>query len=324
MTYRNHPSNQNNWSSIGYGMWGLAGWTGSDDEETFNSLCLAVNEGVNFFDTAWAYGEGASERMLGRLLKAFPDQKIYSASKIPPANRKWPALTSYSIQEVFPRGYIREYTIKTLQNLNIQQIDLMQFHVWNDLWYKENDWQEEVKELVQEGLVGSFGISVNRFEPNNVLKTLETGLIGTVQVVYNLFDQNPEDQLLPYCEKNKIGIIARVPFDEGSLTGRITAETRFPPEDWRSGYFNSENLKQTLPRVSIIREDLPEGMDLPELALRFILQNPAVTTVIPGMRKPAHVLANTNAGDGKMLSMEIYNKLKRHRWDRTPAQNPTP
>jgi aryl-alcohol dehydrogenase-like predicted oxidoreductase len=324
MKYNLHPSNKSHWSAIGYGMWGLAGWTGNDDEQTFESLCLAVQEGVTFFDTAWAYGEGASEKMLGRLLAAFPEKKLFSASKIPPANRKWPALNTYSIQEVFPKGYIRAYTLKTLQNLGSPQLDLMQFHVWNDLWHLETDWQTEVQELIGEGLVKSFGISVNRFEPDNVLKTLETGCIDTVQVVYNLFDQNPEDRLFPYCEKNNIGIIARVPFDEGSLTGQITEETRFPPEDWRSGYFNPENLAQTLPRVSRIKEDLPEGMTLAELALRYILQHPAVTTVIPGMRKQANVLTNTRAGDGQRLPEDLYLKLKRHRWNRTSAQNPTP
>lgn len=305
-------------------MWGLAGWTGNDDDQNFASLKLAVENGVNFFDTAWAYGAGKSEQILGKLLREFPERKIFAASKIPPKNQKWPALDEYSIQEVFPKSHILEYTKKTIENLGIQRIDLLQFHVWNDNWFNSRDWQEAIIQLKDEGLVSSFGISVNRFEPSNVLKTLETGFIDSVQVVYNLFDQSPEDQLFPYCLKNNIAIIARVPFDEGSLTGTLSMETKFPEGDWRNLYFNKQNLEATLPRVEAIKADLPEKMELPELALRYILKHPAVTTVIPGMRKRQHVLSNVKAGEGVPLSDGLYQKLKSHRWNRTSAQNATP
>lgn len=324
MQYRNFPVKSCQWSSVGYGMWGLAGWTGNDDEETFASLCLAVENGVNFFDTAWAYAEGRSEQMLGKLIRQFPEQSLFAASKIPPKNRKWPALRQYNIEEVFPTGYIREYTCKTLENLGTSTLHLMQFHVWNDLWARQDEWKREVEDLKSEGLVESFGISVNRFEPENVLETLKTGCIDSVQVVYNLFDQNPEDVLFPFCQENNIAIIARVPFDEGSLTGTFTLETRFPDEDWRSMYFNKANLEATLPRVERIKADLPSGMSLAELALRFILQHEAVTTVIPGMRKRQHVLANVHAGDGNLLPDDLYHALRKHRWNRTSAQNSTP
>jgi aryl-alcohol dehydrogenase-like predicted oxidoreductase len=323
MVYRSIDGKPWNWSSVGYGMWGLAGWTGNDDQLTFESLCLAVENGVNFFDTAWAYGNGKSEEILGRLIKQYPEKKLWAASKIPPKNRKWPASSGDSIQEVFPASYIREYTLLSLKNLGIEQLDLMQFHVWSDTWANQDEWKTEIEWLKKEGLVGSFGISVNRFEPNNVLETLKSGCIDCVQVVYNLFDQNPEDQLFPYCKANNIGIIARVPFDEGSLTGQITMDSRFPSEDWRSNYFSEENLKATLPRVEAIKKDLPNGMSLPELALRFVLQNDAVTTVIPGMRKKENVLANILAGDGNPLKPDLYDSLKKHRWERGPKQNPT-
>jgi len=324
MRYNSFSSNKSDWSSIGYGMWGLAGWTGNDDDQNFASLKLAVENGVNFFDTAWAYGAGKSEQILGKLLREFPERKIFAASKIPPKNQKWPALDEYSIQEVFPKSHILEYTKKTIENLGIQRIDLLQFHVWNDNWFNSRDWQEAIIQLKDEGLVSSFGISVNRFEPSNVLKTLETGFIDSVQVVYNLFDQSPEDQLFPYCLKNNIAIIARVPFDEGSLTGTLSMETKFPEGDWRNLYFNKQNLEATLPRVEAIKADLPEKMELPELALRYILKHPAVTTVIPGMRKRQHVLSNVKAGEGVPLSDGLYQKLKSHRWNRTSAQNATP
>jgi aryl-alcohol dehydrogenase-like predicted oxidoreductase len=324
MTFREFQKGNSRWSRIGYGMWGLASWTGNNDLQTFESLKLAVENGVNFFDTAWAYGEGKSEKMLGELIRSFPGQNLFAASKIPPKNLKWPALSSYSIEEVFPVSHILEYTKKSLENLGTPSIDLMQFHVWNDEWVKEKDWQKAVIQLKEGGKVKSFGISINRWEPENVLKTLETGLIDSVQVVYNIFDQYPEDKLFPYCQLNNIAIIARVPFDEGSLTGSITHETSFPAEDWRAQYFNPENLKATLPRVEEIKKDLPEGMTIAELALRFILQHEAVSTVIPGMRKPKNVLANVKAGDGNQLPQDLYQKLRRHRWDRTPKQNPTP
>ena len=310
--------------SIGYGMWGLAGWKGNDDDENFNSLQTAVNNGVNFFDTAWAYAEGKSEQILGKLLKKNPDKRIYTASKIPPMNFKWPALDAYTLEEVFPKAHILDYTHKTLKNLGVEKIDLLQFHVWNDNWADVDEWKVAIESLKISGLVDSFGISVNRFEPNNVLKTLETGLIDSVQVVYNLFDQNPEDHLFPYCVENNIAIIARVPFDEGSLTGALSMESKFPDGDWRNLYFNQNNLNATLPRVEEVRKDVPEDMDLPELALRFILRNPAITTVIPGMRKMNHVLSNLKAGDGVPLSNELYQRLKKHRWNRTSAQNATP
>jgi len=324
MKYNLSRNRIDEWSSIGYGMWGLAGWTGNDEDENFESLKLAVDNGVNFFDTAWAYAEGKSEQILGNLLKEFPEKKIIAASKIPPKNLKWPALNGYSIEEVFPKDHILEYTEKTLKNLGLQKIDLMQFHVWSDRWADSREWQQTIIRLKNEGLVDSFGISVNRFEPNNVLKTLETGLIDSVQVVYNLFDQNPEDQLFPYCLENNIDIIARVPFDEGSLTGTLSVDSMFPEGDWRNLYFNKQNLQTTMPRVEAIKADIPVGMNLPELALRFIVQHPAVTTVIPGMRKSQNVLANLKAGDGVPLSDEVYQELRKHRWDRTSAQNATP
>jgi len=324
MKFNKLPSKNIEWSSIGYGMWGLAGWSGNDDVQNFNSLSLAVENGVNFFDTAWAYGAGKSEEILGKLIRNFPENKIYAASKIPPKNQKWPALNSYDLEDVFPKDHIIEYTRKTLKNLGTDKIDLMQFHVWNDKWADFDSWKEAVNQLKYEGLVDAFGISVNRFEPNNVLKTLETGLIDCVQVVYNIFDQNPEDQLFPYCQKNNIAIIARVPFDEGSLTGTLHAESTFPEGDWRNLYFNKANLEATLPRVEAIKQEVLEGMTLPELALRFILQHPAVTTVIPGMRQKRNVLSNLGAGDGVPLSNVVYQALKSHRWERTSAQNNTP
>lgn len=307
-------------SEIGYGMWGMGSWTGSDDEESLRSLNRAVELGCNFFDTAWAYGEGRSERLLGQLLKQHPDKRLYAATKIPPKNRKWPSRRGFPLEDVFPPDYIIEYTEKSLENLGVDSIDLMQFHVWEDDWADDERWQRAVEDVKRQGLVRAFGVSVNRWEPENVLRTLETGLIDAVQVIYNIFDQAPEDELFPAAERLDIAIIARVPFDEGTLTGTLTKDTTWPEGDWRNTYFVPENLSASVDRAEALRPLIPEGMDMAEMALRFILANPTVSTVIPGMRKLRHVEANITASDGRALPADLIAELRKHRWDRTPTE----
>jgi aryl-alcohol dehydrogenase-like predicted oxidoreductase len=304
-------------SEVGYGMWGMAGWTGSDDEQSFESLDRAITLGCNFFDTAWAYGDGHSERLLGATLKRHPGTALYIATKIPPKNRKWPARPSYSLDEVFPADHIREYTEKSLQNIGVSTLDLQQLHVWTDEWAANDRWQRPLRALKDERLVRALGISVNRWQPANVLRALESGLIDAVQVVYNVFDQNPEDQLFPYCQKHGIAIIARVPFDEGSLTDTLTPASTWPEGDFRNLYFNPENLAATLARVGRLRTVVPAGMSMPQLALRHILAHPAVSTVIPGMRKVEHVEQNIGVSDGQALGVPLMAELRTHRWERS-------
>jgi aryl-alcohol dehydrogenase-like predicted oxidoreductase len=304
-------------SEVGYGMWGMAGWTGSDDEQSHRSLDRAIELGCNFFDTAWAYGEGHSERLLGAMLKRHPGARLYVATKIPPKNRRWPAKPGYALDEVFPSDFIREYTEKSLQNIGVSTLDLQQFHVWTDEWATDERWQRALRALKDEGLVRALGISVNRFQPANVLQALDTGIIDAVQVVYNVLDQNPEDQLFPYCQKHGIAIIARVPFDEGSLTDTLTEDSKWPEGDFRNAYFHPDNLRATLPRIARLRPVVPEGMTMPQLALRHILQHPAVSTVIPGMRKLPHVEQNIAVSDGRPLAPELMAELRTHRWERT-------
>jgi aryl-alcohol dehydrogenase-like predicted oxidoreductase len=303
-------------SEIGYGMWGMAGWTGSDDEESRQSLDLAVRLGCNFFDTAFAYGEGHSERLLGELLRRHPDEQLYVATKIPPKNQQWPAKPEYPLADVFPADHIREYAEKSLANLGTETIDLLQFHVWSDTWADDPSWQRAVDALKTEGLVRAIGISINRWQPTNVLRALDTGLIEAVQVVYNVFDQAPEDELFPACQEKNIAVIARVPFDEGSLTGTLTAGSTWPEGDFRNIYFRPENLIPTLERVDRLRPAVPAGMTMPELALRHILQHPAVSTVIPGMRKATHVEQNLAAAGREPLPDELMDELARHRVQR--------
>lgn len=320
MNYRRFGRTDWQVSEIGYGMWGLAGWTGSDVEEVNASLDLAVELGCNFFDTAWGYAEGKSEQILGELIKRNPDKKLYAATKIPPKNRTWPSRPEFTLDEVFPADYIVEYTEKSLKNLNIECIDLMQFHVWEDHWANRDEWKEAIQKLTQQGKVQAWGISVNRWEPDNSLETIKTGLMDAVQVIYNIFDQNPEDHLFPLCRKHDVGIIARVPFDEGTLTGTFTKETTFPANDWRSTYFVPENLNSSVDHADALKPLIPEGMTMPEMALRFILANDHVATTIPGMRKLPHVRANSAASDGKALEDSLVEKLKNHRWNRTPTE----
>lgn len=308
-----------NVSEIGYGMWGMGGWMESNDQESEQALDLAVENGVNFFDTAWGYGEGHSERLLGKLLKRHSNKKLYTASKIPPKNFQWPAKPHYTFEDSYPIEHIKTYTEKTLQNLGVEQIDLMQFHTWDDGWTAHEEWQRAVEDLKKEGKIVAMGISMNRWEPENGIEALKTGQIDAVQVIYNIFDQAPEDVLFPFCDAHNIGIIARVPFDEGTLTGNITRNTIFPEGDWRGTYFVPENLAASADRADLLRPLVPKNMTMAEMALRFILKNKSVHTIIPGMRKHKNVLSNIGCSDGKYLNPDLHHKLKMHRWDRKPT-----
>lgn len=304
-------------SEVGYGLWGMGGWSGSDDQESMAALDRAIELGCTFFDTALAYGDGKSEQLLGRVLARHRDRKLVVATKVPPKNLKWPGSAADAARDVFPADHIRRSTERSLRHLNLPAVDLQQLHVWSDAWVNDDGWRRAVDDLKREGLIRAFGISVNRWEPANVLAALRTGLVDSVQVVYNVFDQNPEDELFPACRELGVAVIARVPFDEGSLTGTLRRGMTWPAGDWRNLYFTPDRLDETLDRVDAVSRDVPPGMTLPDLALRFILGNPDVTTVIPGMRRPAHVEANVAASGAPPLSAATRAALRRHRWVRT-------
>jgi len=308
-------------SEIAYGLWGMSGWSGSDDAESRRSIQASVDLGCNFFDTAWAYGEGKSDALLGEAIHNNPGKRLYAASKVPPRNRQWPASPKDSLQEVFPTDHVLEYAGKIRKALGVERIHLLQYHVWDDSWVKDPDFRSTVEQLKQSNLIEFFGLSLNRWEPWNGIRAIETGLVDVVQVIYNIFDQNPEDELFPVCRKHDVGVIARVPLDEGSLGGDFTRDTKFPDSDWRARYFRPANLIPTLERVAKLKDLVPPGMSLPELALRFILENADVSTTIVGMRKADHVKNNLAVSDGKKLPPSLLQELHRHRWVRKPTRH---
>src|SRR5215470_16634227 len=253
-------------TDIGYGMWGMGAWSGSDDHESLRSLQRAIDLGCNFFDTAWVYGDGRSERLLGQVVRAIPAHKLYVATKVPPKNKTWPAPADASLDDCYSPAHITEYVEKSLANLGLDSLDLIQLHSWNDNWTEDSRLHEVFGKLKSSGKVRATGISLNRWQPWNGVKAVRAGLVDSVQVVYNIFDQNPEDQLFPACREHHVAVIARVPFDEGSLTGTLTSSSRWPSGDWRNHYFSAENLRDTLRRVDALKALLPAGMTLPELA----------------------------------------------------------
>jgi aryl-alcohol dehydrogenase-like predicted oxidoreductase len=305
-------------SEIGYGMWGMGGWTGSQDEQSQAALQLAVDLGCNFFDTAWAYGDGHSESLLGQLVRANA-KKLYTATKVPPKNLKWPSQREYTLEDCYPPDHIERYVHSSLENAGLESFDLIQLHTWEDSWLEDDRWFHKLDDLRSQGLIHAIGISLNRWEPWTGVQAVRSGLVDAVQVIYNIFDQNPEDELFPACRQMNVAVIARVPFDEGSLTGNLALDSSWPEGDWRNTYFVKENLESSVEHAERLKPLLPQGVSMPELALRFILNEQTVSTIIPGMRKPRHVKANLACSDAGPLSDELQRKLRQHRWERQPT-----
>jgi aryl-alcohol dehydrogenase-like predicted oxidoreductase len=320
MKYRRFGRKEWQVSEIGYGMWGMAGWSGSDDDQSMESLQTAIDAGLNFFDTAWAYGDGHSEQLLGQILRQNPDKRLFTATKIPPKNRVWPSRREFTLEDCYPPDYIEDYVHRSLKNIAVDTINLIQFHTWEDRWLADDRWVTKMNELISAGKISSVGISINRWEPWNGVEAVKSGLIDAVQVIYNIFDQNPDDELFPACEENDVAVIARVPFDEGTLTGTLSLDSKWPEGDWRNSYFVSENLESSVARAELLKPVVPDGMTMPEMALRFILNNPTISTIIPGMRKLEHVRSNLATSDSGPLPEDLHSVLKDHRWDRTPTE----
>jgi aryl-alcohol dehydrogenase-like predicted oxidoreductase len=303
-------------SEIGFGAWGIGGkqWLGGSDDESLSALRRAIEVGVNLIDTALAYGDGHSEKLVGEVVRD-TRAKIYVATKVPPKNRIWPARTGTSISEVFPYEYIMRSAEESLRNLGVHSVDLLQLHVWHPEFLQHDDWRRAFEDLKRSGKAQAVGISVTEHEPDTVLDALRTGLIDAVQVIYNIFDQGPERSLFPLCQELDVGVLARVPLDEGALSGTFSENTSFPPGDFREWYFRGGRKKQVVEHVNALRQDLGNAA-VPDTALRFCLSHPAVSSVIPGMRKRQHVEANGALSDLGPLPPETLEVLRRHAWDR--------
>ena len=305
-------------SEIGYGAWGIgkSGWIGASDKESLKALHRAIDLGLNFIDTALGYGDGHSEKLVGQVVRQ-RSEKIRVATKIPPKNEVWPARAGSAATETFPAEHIIRCTEESLMNLGLEAIDVQQFHVWSDEWVNQGDWLDAIQKLKKQGKIKYFGVSINDHQPDNAIKLIETGVADTVQVIYNVFDQSPEDKLFPACERYNVGVIVRVALDEGSLTGTITPNTSFAEDDFRSRYFRGERKREVSDRVQRIASDLGITLDqMAETALRFVLSHKAVSTVIPGMRSVRNVERNCQIGDGRGLPADQVEKLKAHRWVR--------
>ncbi len=318
MNYR--KLGRTNWevSEIGYGAWGIGGtqWLGGTDDESVRAVRRALELGLNFIDTALAYGDGHSERLVGQIVRE-SGRKVTIATKAPPKNRVWPAQPGVGIKEVFPYDYIVEATEQSLRNLGVETIDLQQLHVWNPEWVEREEWKRAFEDLKRSGKIRAAGISINDHQPDSALAAIRTGLIDSVQVIYNIFDQSPEENLFPLCRERNVGVIARVPLDEGSLTGSITEKTVFEPGEFRAWYFRGDRKKQVVEHVEALRKDLAgvEG-ELAQTALRFCLSHPAVSSVIPGMRRLKTVESSMQASALGPLSDDVLAIVRRHRWQR--------
>ncbi len=303
-------------SELGYGAWGIGGkqWKGGTDDESVRALHRAIELGVNFIDTALAYGEGHSERLVGGVVKE-TKHKIFVATKVPPKNQLWPARPGVGIEQVFPYDYIMKCTETSLRNLGTDTIDLQQLHVWNPEWIDRDDWRRAFEDLKKSGKVRAVGISINDHQPDSAIELVNTGLIDTVQVIYNIFDQSPEQNLFPLTAERNVGVIARVPFDEGSLTGAITEDTKFARDEFRAYYFRGDRKKEVVEHVKALRAALRDA-ELAEVALRFCLSHPSVTTVIPGMRRVKSVESNVAAAGKDPLDGGVREELKHHAWNK--------
>lgn len=305
-------------SEIGYGAWGIGGtlWIGARDDESLRALHRAADLGVNFIDTALGYGTGHSERLVGRVVRE-RKETLYVATKIPPRNLVWPAARDVPVSETFPSGHVTSCAENSLRNLGLETIDLIQLHVWQDAYLDQDGWRDALLRLKQAGKVRFLGISVNDHDPASALRAVASGIFDTAQIIYNVFDQSPEAQFFPACLTHDVGVLARVPLDEGGLTGTITPQTTFPDGDFRNRYFAGERKRQVHERTERLKALLgEEAQGLPELALRFCLSHEAVSTVIPGMRRIASVEANAAVSDGRRLSLGLLAKLRAHAWPR--------
>ncbi|MGD0462887.1 MAG: aldo/keto reductase [Tepidisphaeraceae bacterium] len=303
-------------SEIGFGAWQIGGGFGKqDDAEAIACIHRAIDLGVNFIDTAAVYGDGHSEKLIGRAL-AGPTRRagIAIASKIPPKTQRQ-ATDKDPINQVFPADWIVEVTERSLANLKIDCLDLQQLHSWTPAFLRQTQWLDAFQKLKKQGKIKSFGVSANDWDPYGAVELTQSGLIDSVQVIYNIFEQRPAERLLSAAIEAHVGIIARVPFEEGLLTGNFGPDVKMDATDWRSNWLTPQRRREAAGRVEALKQFLkPDRPTLATLALKFCLSHPAVSTVIPGMRRIAQVDSNCAASDGNLLLTEERKALEKHQF----------
>ena len=317
MQYRNFGKSPLNVSAIGFGAWAIGGsWGPQDEQDSLAALHRAIDLGVNFIDTAAGYGDGKSERLIAQVLKE-RSERVYVATKTPPLPGNWPPSPYDIAEERYPERYLRENVEERLRNLQTDRIDLLQLHTWTRAWNKNPRPFEVLRKLQAEGKIGLIGVSTPEQDQNSVIDLMRQGYVDAVQVIYNIFEQEPAAELLPVAAETGTGILVRVVFDEGVLAGKYTAQTTFAEGDFRNNYFAGDRLGRAAARVDKIKADVaPYGLTMPQVALQFALAHPAVSTVIPGIRNVYQAEANTAAADAAPLPADLLEKLHGHAWMR--------
>jgi aryl-alcohol dehydrogenase-like predicted oxidoreductase len=303
-------------SEIGFGAWAIGGgWGQQEDADSIAALHRGLDLGCNFIDTAQGYGNGKSETIIGQVLKERKGERIYVATKIPPAPGPWPPSPYDNIEERYPESYLRERLEVSLRNLQTDCLDLVQLHTWTRAWNRNPTALEVLRKFQKEGKILGFGISTPEHDQNSLVDLMRGGWLDSVQVIYNIFDQEPQAEFFPAALENGVGVIVRVAFDEGSLTGKWTADTRFPENDFRRNYFAGDRVERTVRRVEEVKATIgSEEPDLPTAALKFALKPAAVSTVIPGIRNVRQAELNCAVSDQPPMSDDLEKRLRQHNW----------
>lgn len=300
-------------SEIGFGAWaiGIEEWGYQEDKDSIAALNRALDLGCNFFDTALAYGNGHSEKLIGTVLR---ERKVLDdviiATKVPPKNEIWSPPLKQSMREAFPSNWIIECCDRSLENLGRDYIDLLQLHTWNKSWDNEMEWYKTLMKLKEDDKIRYFGISVSATRPNEANKHVTEERIDSIQVVYNILDQSPEKELFPLAKKHNIGIITRQPLAAGGLTGKFTKHTKFPKGDWRGYMRNRVWLEKIVEQVELVNEIISDNMEMYEAAIKFCLANPVISTTIPGVRNVKQAEMNFRTSDEKKLNEKQLHQLK--------------
>ena len=304
-------------SEIGFGAWAIGGsWGHQKESDSLAALSTALDRGVNFIDTAAGYGDGKSEKIIGEFLKG-RKERVYVSTKTPPVQGKWPPSPYCRIGDRYPEAYLRSSVEERLRNLQTDALDILFLHTWTRAWNDTPIALEILHSMKQEGLIRHVGISTPEHDQNCVIELMRSGLLDVVQVIYNIFEQEPAAQLLPVAQEENVGIVVRVAFDEGVLTGKYRGHETFSPDDFRSKYFAGDRLQRSVERVEAIRHDFRDhSLSMAELALKFSLSHPATGTVIPGMRNREQALKNTEVSARPDLTKEDLTLLRKHAWNR--------